>query len=241
MLLTRGVAEGIRDGTVTAVFRRWDAPRVRPGGTQRTQAGVVRFVSVRPVDPAALTEQDATGAGMASLAQLHKANARGRGEQLYRIGVTFDRPDERVALRDTPPNEADVASITAILDRMDRGRRTGPWTRQMLALIAAHPAVRAPDLAASLGRETQPFKIDVRKLKELGLTHSLEIGYELSARGRAYLELSGAGGVDSGGVDSGGVDPGGVDSGGVDPGGVDPGGVDPGGADPGGADPAGAG
>ena len=57
----------------------------------------------------------------------------------------------------------------------------------MLALIAERPGVRAPDLAASLGRDTQPFKIDVRTLKELGLTHSLAVGYEISPRGRAYL------------------------------------------------------
>jgi predicted transcriptional regulator len=57
----------------------------------------------------------------------------------------------------------------------------------VLRLIADRPAVRAPDLAAALGRETQPFKRDVRKLKELGLTHSLDVGYELSPRGRSYL------------------------------------------------------
>jgi predicted transcriptional regulator len=56
-----------------------------------------------------------------------------------------------------------------------------------LELIEARPATRAPDLAASLGRETQPFKTDVRKLKNLGLTISLERGYRLSPRGEAYL------------------------------------------------------
>lgn len=55
-------------------------------------------------------------------------------------------------------------------------------------LIAERPAVRAGDLAASLGRETQPFKIDVRKLKRLGLTESLAVGHRLSPRGRAVLE-----------------------------------------------------
>jgi len=191
MLLSPVVAAGIRDGSVTAVFRRWDAPRVRPGGTQRTPAGVVRFESVEPVDASGLTEADAHGAGMVSLTQLLKANERGRGSRLYRIGVSFDRPDERVTLRDTVPSAADVTVIGDALDRMDRGRRTGPWTREILALIAARPAVRAPDLAALLGRETQPFKLDVRKLKELGLTHSLAVGYELSARGRAYLDAVG--------------------------------------------------
>ena len=191
MLLTMAVAEGIRDGTVTAVFRRWDAPRARVGGTQRTAAGVIRFTSVERVDDAALTEDDARGAGMASLAELRKANQRGRGTQIYRIGVAFERPDERVALRGSLPTTAELAEIAAALDRMDRGRRTGPWTRTILKLIEANPAVRAPDLAASLGRQTQPFKLDVRKLKELGLTRSLDVGYELSPRGRAFLDAEG--------------------------------------------------
>ena len=58
----------------------------------------------------------------------------------------------------------------------------------MLELIRDRPEVRAPDLAESLGLETPPFKRDVRKLKESGLTESLEIGYRLSPRGRAVLE-----------------------------------------------------
>ena len=45
--------------------------------------------------------------------------------------------------------------------------------------------MRAPDLAAQVGRETADFKKDVRKLKELGLTESLDIGYRLSPRGQA--------------------------------------------------------
>jgi hypothetical protein len=32
------------------------------------------------------------------------------------------------------------------------------------------------------------FKRDVRKLKELGLTESLEVGYRLSPRGAALLD-----------------------------------------------------
>ena len=57
-----------------------------------------------------------------------------------------------------------------------------------LRLIAERPATRAPDLTASLGRETLAFKADVRKLKALGLTESLAVGYRLSPRGRALLE-----------------------------------------------------
>ena len=58
----------------------------------------------------------------------------------------------------------------------------------MLELIRARPATRAPDLAASLGRETKSFKTDVRKLKTLGLTESLVVGYRLSPRGETFLQ-----------------------------------------------------
>jgi hypothetical protein len=64
---------------------------------------------------------------------------------------------------------------------------TGPWTRQYLRLIAANEAVRAPDLAIEMGMATAPFKRRVRQLKGLGLTISLDIGYRISPRGKAFL------------------------------------------------------
>jgi hypothetical protein len=84
-----------------------------------------------------------------------------------------------------------VARLRARLDRLDRAARDGPWTVATLRLIGERPEVRAADLAAAAGRERQPFKTDVRKLKELGLTESLEVGYRLSPRGRALLERLG--------------------------------------------------
>ena len=187
MLISRVTAEGIAEGSVTLAFRRWDRPRVRPGGTQRTAAGVVRFDSVEPVDPATLTEDDAARAGVRSLAALLNLLDRRAGEHVYRMAVSFAGADPRVELRERAElSEEDRRAIDGRLDRLDTARGT-PWTREVLALIAARPGVRAPDLAASLGRETQPFKIDVRKLKDLGLTRGLEVGYEISPRGRAYL------------------------------------------------------
>ena len=60
----------------------------------------------------------------------------------------------------------------------------------MLRLIDKYPARRAPDLAASIGRDPLAFKRDVLRLKELGLAESLEVGYRLSPRGRAVLRRS---------------------------------------------------
>jgi hypothetical protein len=184
--MRRSTLDAIAAGTVTLAFRRWDRPRVRAGGTQRTAIGVLEFTAVEPVDEAALTAQDASAAGFADLAALRKAQVGAR--QLYRVRLRLAGPDPRVALRSRDTLTADErAELAARLDRLDRASPHGPWTAAVLDLIAANPAVRAPDLAARMGRETLPFKRDVRKLKELGLTESLEVGYRLSPRGRAYL------------------------------------------------------
>ena len=91
---------------------------------------------------------------------------------------------------ETALTDADVAELDRRLDRFDASARS-PWTKKVLALIGKHPRVAASQLAKKLGLdETEPFKIDVRKLKKLGLTQSFEVGYEISPRGRAYLEKS---------------------------------------------------
>ena len=187
MLISPATAAGIADGSVTLAFRRWDRPRMRPGSTQRTGAGVVRIDTVDEVDPETLTEDDAVRAGVRSLARLRRLLDRRDGAHVYRMEVSLAGADPRVALRaQSDLSVEDRQAIDARLDRWDAARGT-PWTRQILRLIAERPGVRAPDLAASLGRETLPFKRDVRKLKELGLTRSLPVGYEISPRGRAYL------------------------------------------------------
>ena len=93
-------------------------------------------------------------------------------------------------LRRTPPTPAEVTALQARLDRLDRASPVGPWTAATLAVIDAHPERRAPELAAELGRPTAEFKRDVRKLKELGLTESLDIGYRLAPRGEAVVDAA---------------------------------------------------
>jgi hypothetical protein len=191
VLIDQATAQGIADGSVTVAFRRWDRPRMRVGSRQRTGAGVVEVVSVEMVDPASLTDEDAHAAGAGSLERLRDLLDRRPGTAVYRMGVRWAGPDPRVALRaETELSDAERHALDQRLDRLDAARGA-PWTRQLLALIADRPAVRAPDLAAALGRETLPFKRDVRTLKELGLTHSLDVGYELAPRGLAYLRPAG--------------------------------------------------
>ena len=106
----------------------------------------------------------------------------------YRIELTYAGPDPRWALRETAElTDDDIAAIDAKLERLDRASSHGRWTLRYLDLIRDNPQRRAPDLAEMEGRDTAPFKIDVRKLKNLGLTVSFPVGYEVSPRGLAYL------------------------------------------------------
>ena len=57
----------------------------------------------------------------------------------------------------------------------------------MLRLIAEQPGRARPGPRRLAGPRDAAVQADVRKLKELGLTRSLAVGYEISPRGRAYL------------------------------------------------------
>lgn len=187
MLLPQPIAEGIRDGVVTVQFRTWKRPTVKAGGTLQSPVGVLAIDAVDPVEVDELTDADARAAGASDLAEL-TSFLRSREGTSYRVAVRYLGEDPRLALReDDDLGEDDVAEIEARLARWDRASPVGPWTSATLALIEAHPGRRAPELAELLGQETARFKPNVRKLKGIGLTESLRVGYRLSPRGEAFM------------------------------------------------------
>jgi hypothetical protein len=178
----------IKDGEIDLAFRRWERPRVVVGTRMRTGVGLVEVTSVEQVEVGDLTEDDARRAGSPSLAALLRALEPKADRPAWRVGLRHAGEDPRSLLRDAVPDRAEVAAVVARLDRLDRASSYGAWTRQTLDLIDRNPERRAPDLAAKVGRETADFKKDVRKLKELGLTESLAIGYRLSPRGEVVVD-----------------------------------------------------
>jgi hypothetical protein len=188
VLIRAAELEAIRRGAVDLAFRRWDRPRLRVGTKMRTAVGLVEVVAVHKVPAAAITAAEARRAGAGSRTELLKFLANRPDRAIYRVELRYAGADPRITLRATDAlSDVELADLRARLARLDDASRHGSWTWQALGIIARRPATRAPDLAAELGLETVVFKRDVRKLKELGLTESLDIGYRLSPRGRAVL------------------------------------------------------
>ncbi|NEE00046.1 hypothetical protein [Phytoactinopolyspora halotolerans] len=190
MLFEKRFWPGIADGSITVTFRRWKKPQVVAGRPYRTPAGIVDVVAVDVVDPADIDDDDARAAGYADASTLVTDLRGDASRATYRIEFRrSEAPDPRAELAASAElDDGALAEIDRRLDRLDRASGDGAWTRVTLELIAAHPARRAGDLAEMVGRERAPFKLDVRKLKNLGLTESLQVGYRLSPRGRAYLD-----------------------------------------------------
>lgn len=188
MLLPPKVVAGIADGSITLAFRRWREQDVKPGAEFRSAGSVIRVDAVEVVDVAAITDAEAELAGLKNAADVRKRLAPDESWSTYKVTLSYAGPDPRIALRESADlSPEDVAAIDAKLDRLDRASSHGAWTMRTLELIRQNPQRRAPDLAEIEGRETAPFKIDVRKLKGIGLTVSFPVGYEISPRGLAYL------------------------------------------------------
>ncbi|MCG7505470.1 ASCH domain-containing protein [Mesorhizobium retamae] len=187
MLFRQAILEAVARGDVTLAFRRWRRPTVKAGTGLRTAVGMVRIAAVEPIEEQDLTDAEAKAAGFADRAAL-LADLRSDGDRtLYRIVLDGIEPDQRLSLRgEAKLSEGDWHDLTARFARWDKAKPG--YFPSILSAIGAHPGKPAGELARAAGVEKLKFKQDVRRLKELGLTESLEIGYRLSPRGEAVLE-----------------------------------------------------
>jgi len=188
--------DGIHSGAIVLAFRRWKRSQVVAGHRYRTGIDMVEVEAVDVVEPSSVDAAQAHEAGYGGVAEL-LADLRGDPAlPVYRVRLRrIDEPDPRDELaRSASLTEAHVAAITARLARMDKASGRGPWTSAVLTLIGDRPGVVSTDLAEVIGWERQDFKLHVRRLKELGLTVSLRVGYQLSPRGESYLKYLQSGG-----------------------------------------------
>jgi hypothetical protein len=187
MLFEPRLSAGLANGSIQLAFRRWRRAQVVGGRRYRSPIGLIAVDGVSIVQAAEITLADARAAGYGSAAEL-LVDLRGPADgQLFRVALhALDEGDPRAALAaDTAITAEDLRTLQARLASLDRLR---PWTTATLEAIDQHPGMRAADLAAALGfPDVLAFKTQVRKLKALGLTLSLEVGYRLAPRGQAFL------------------------------------------------------
>jgi hypothetical protein len=152
-----------------------------------TQGGVIGIDSVEVVSEDEITDFDARDAGFVSVGDL-VSHLNYRDDPIYRIRVYFASEDPRKALRENDDlSNEEMAEIMGKLCKLDANSRRGNWTQEYLQLIHDRPATYSGVLASAVGTDIPHFKPWVRKLKALGLTESLKIGYRLSPRGEKVL------------------------------------------------------
>jgi hypothetical protein len=194
MLFTATAHPGLADGSITRTYRHWKRPQVKVGGRYRVGPVVLVVDALDRVTVADITDAEARRSGFADAAE-QVAYLRKGSPHLVPTDVVWQIDFHAEPPADGPPlhddvalTDDDVTQLRARLDRLDQSSSHGPWTRQTLVAIAEHPATVSSTLAGQLGRDRAELKADIRKLKRLGLTISLERGYRISPRGRAVLD-----------------------------------------------------
>jgi hypothetical protein len=180
---------GIKSGKITLAFRKWKRPSVKTGGTLLTEMGVIRIVEVSPASLVSITDAEARKAGYATRDEVIDQLSKFDEGKVYRVRMKYESEDPRIGLREqTSLSDVDFQKLVKRLERLDQASKTGPWTRQYMRLIGKYPERRAGDLADMIHMDKFEFKINVRKLKNLGLTVSHDIGYSISPLGNWVLD-----------------------------------------------------
>jgi hypothetical protein len=188
MLFQARFHDRIRSGEIRCSVRIWQRPHVKVGGRYRLGRGAIVVDKLHETRLDGITPALARRCGFESLIDLMKVAKHGPGERVFVIDFHYDG---KASARPRPATGAvsaeELADLVRRLEAMDRRSRIAPCTLATLRAIEARPGVLAARLASSLGRPRDEFKRDVRKLKALGLTFSLEIGYRLTPKGEALL------------------------------------------------------
>ncbi len=188
MLFKEKHLNGIKSGEITLAFRRWKKPAVKSGSLLHTAVGLVEIHGIETVDEDEITYQDAVDAGFTDKAQLLKSFPQYSKGLIYKISVGYHSEDPRIKLREQSELSAQQFSdLKKKLERMDHSGKQGPWTVKILLTIRDHPNLHAVGIARLTGFEKEWLKLHIRKLKNLGLTISHTVGYELSPLGEYFL------------------------------------------------------
>ena len=189
MLFTQQHLEGIRSGAISLAFRKWNKLSVKKDSLIKTSVGIVQVTDAHPCTLAEISEKDAINAGFTNLQSLQAMLNKYAGQSIYRINIRYHSPDPRLELRaQATLTDEQFEQLKSKIERLDKFSKLGNWTIAILKAIGDNPKLKAGDLAIKTGKEKDWLKLNIRKLKNLGLTVSHEPGYTLSPLGVYFLQ-----------------------------------------------------
>lgn len=190
MLFKQKHLEGIKAGTISIAFRKWKKLTVTAGSLIKTSVGVIKIISTKEISLNEISDSEANQAGFTSAQALTQLLESQKEGLIYKIEVAFDSEDPRIELRESVTlDEEEFETLKTTLENLDKFSKVGKWTTKTLQVIKENPKMKAADLAVKAKKEKEWLKLNIRKLKGLGLTISHEPGYTLSPRGEEYLRL----------------------------------------------------
>ena len=90
MLLKRELLEEIKAGKIDLIFRRWNRPTVKPGGTLKTKVGLLAIKSVTDMSPDDVSDAEARRAGFKDVADFRRwLDTMKEGSLFQRIEVGY--------------------------------------------------------------------------------------------------------------------------------------------------------
>ncbi len=179
---------GIKSGKISLAFRKWQKASVKTGSLLHTSVGLVEIRKIETVNENDITDKDALNAGYADKNQLLKSFTHNSTGTIFKISVSYHSADPRIKLREqTELSAQQFTNLKKKLERLDNHSKQGHWTIKVLLTIKDNPNLHAIGIAKLTGFEKEWLKLNIRKLKNLGLTISHNVGYELSPLGEHFI------------------------------------------------------
>lgn len=188
MLFKQKQLEGIRSGKVNLAFRKWKSTVLKKGSLLKTAIGIVEITDIAVINEPHINEIDAQKAGFTDLESLLRSIHVNEIGRIYKIHVRYYGEDPRLKLRDKKSmGQGEINNLLSKLSQMDKYSRNGFWTKDILIAINDNPRMSAAQLSEITGRSKEWLKLNIRKLKNLGLTISHDPGYEISPTGKLLI------------------------------------------------------
>ena len=185
MQFTKPYKQAIAAGTLTRTYRRWKSPQAKVDGTYNIHPyGAILVTSISQLRLQDASIKDIQQSGFDSANAIAEHLKTSLNETVYCVHFRYIGTD---AVKQIDTGRLPTIELEAISIKLMRMNKTKLWTHHALRLVRDQPAKRAADLAPILEMDLPTFKRNMRKLKNLGLTLSLETGYQITARGTQMI------------------------------------------------------